>query len=189
MTPDEDQLIRSAQGGDMMAFEQLVFRYDKQVLSIAARYVMSAEDAKDIYQEVLLRVYRGIRRFQFKSEFATWLYRITTNVCLTHRSRQKKRLHVSIHDGENHDGQAGDHYVATDASPEDLTIASEISLRVRNAVASLPPKQKLVFTMRHYRGYKLKEIATMMECAEGTVKRYLFLATQQMRRQLKEVYE
>jgi RNA polymerase sigma-70 factor (ECF subfamily) len=189
MTPDDNELILSAQRGDMMAFEQLVFRHDKQVLSIAARYVLSAEDAKDIYQEVFLRVYRGIRRFQFKSEFTTWVYRITTNVCLTHKTRQKKSLHVSINDEGNRDGTEDDRHATTDASPEDLTVASEISARVQDAVASLPPKQKLVFTLRHYQGYKLKEIAVMMECTEGTVKRYLFLATQQMRRQLKEVYE
>jgi len=170
-----------------MAFEQLVFRYDKQVLSIAARYVLTADDAKDIYQEVFLRVFRGIRKFQFKSEFATWLFRITTNVCLTHRSRQKRNTHTSLDEGDGE--QNGPHMATDEFSPEDQTTASEISLRVQDAVESLPPKQKLVFTLRHDQGYKLKEIAGMMKCAEGTVKRYLFLATQRMRRQLKEIYD
>ena len=57
-------LIQRAKQGDMGAFEELVFRYDKQVLTIAARYVQSSEDAKDIYQEVFLRVYRALPRFQ-----------------------------------------------------------------------------------------------------------------------------
>ena len=91
MTPTDNELIQAAQRGDMVAFEQLVFRHDKQVLSIAARYVTSAEDAKDIYQEVFIRVYRGLRKFRYRSEFATWLHRITTNVCLTHRTKQKKK--------------------------------------------------------------------------------------------------
>ena len=89
-TLSDTELIRSAQRGDMDAFEELVYRHDKEVFSIAARYVNRAEDAKDIYQEVFLRVYRGLQKFRFQSEFSTWLYRITTNVCLTHRNHRKK---------------------------------------------------------------------------------------------------
>jgi RNA polymerase sigma-70 factor (ECF subfamily) len=62
-------------------------------------------------------------------------------------------------------------------------------MHVQDALERLSPKQKMVFTLRHYQGYKLKEIADMMECTEGTVKKYLFTATQRMRDQLKEVYE
>ena len=86
MDVDINSPSRKAQQGDILAFEQLVYRHDKKVLSIAARYVTSADDAKDIYQEVFLRVYRGLKKFRFKSEFSTWVHRITVNVCLTHRS-------------------------------------------------------------------------------------------------------
>jgi RNA polymerase sigma-70 factor (ECF subfamily) len=87
---NDTELVRSAQQGDMNAFEELVYRHDKEVFAIAARYVNRAEDAKDIYQEVFLQVYRGLSKFRFQSEFSTWLYRITTNVCLTHQDRRKK---------------------------------------------------------------------------------------------------
>src|SRR5215813_3799907 len=87
---DDTEVIREAQSGDSSAFDELVHRYDRHVLSIAARYVNQAEDAKDIYQEVFLRVYRGLNKFERRSEFSTWLYRITTNVCLTHGTRMKE---------------------------------------------------------------------------------------------------
>jgi len=190
MAPLDTELILKAQHGDMMAFEQLVYRYDKQVLSIAATYVNSSEDAKDIYQEVFLRVFRGIKKFQLRSEFSTWLYRITTNVCLTHRSRRKRHVHASIHaddgDDEGH-GVAG--ALADDRSSDQHALDSEISMHVEQALEVLSPKQRMVFTLRHYHGYKLKEIAVMMKCTEGTVKKYLFTATQRMREQLKEVYQ
>ncbi|GJQ21347.1 MAG: hypothetical protein HBSIN02_17020 [Bacteroidia bacterium] len=93
---DTDLILR-AKDGDMAAFEQLVHRYDSHVLSMAASFVNNAEDAKDIYQEVFLRVYRGLRKFELRSEFSTWLYRIATNVCLSHRSRRKRNSHASIH--------------------------------------------------------------------------------------------
>ncbi len=72
MAPDDAELIRRAQQGALDAFEQLVFRHDKKVLGIAARFVTSSEDAKDIYQEVFYRAYKGLKNFRFQSEFATW---------------------------------------------------------------------------------------------------------------------
>jgi len=192
MASDDHELIRYAQLGDRNAFEQLLFRYDKHVFAIAARFGNSSDDAKDIYQEVFLRVHKGLKNFQQKSEFTTWLYRITTNVCLTHQSQRKKHLHSSLNEPQERDDSAMDsmvNIVSQDASPEQQTMSSEISSRVEEALGLLSPQQKLVFTLRHYQGYKLKEIASMMDCTEGTVKRYLFTATQRMRGQLAELLE
>jgi RNA polymerase sigma-70 factor, ECF subfamily len=191
MQPEEIDLILKAQQGDMFAFEQLVHAHDRQVLSIAARYVLSAEDAKDIYQEVFIRVYNGLKRFRRESEFSTWVHRITVNVCLTHRSRRNRHEHVSItddHDGSGEKGNAME-LPSSDPQADQHSINEEIKHHVANALAALSPRQRLVFTLKHYEGYKLREIAEMMKCTEGTVKRYLFLATQQLRVRLKEVYE
>lgn len=174
----------------MRAFEELVHRYDKQVLGIAAQYVVSADDAKDIYQEVFVRVYRSLGKFEFRSEFATWLHRITVNVCLTHKTRRNSHPLVSLNEQEaGHGEQSSRQLRSPDPSPHELGVASEISSRVQRAVESLAPKQRMVFTLKHYEGYKLREIAVMMQCTEGTVKRYLFLATQRLRQQLREFYE
>ena len=177
----------------MAAFEELVYRYDKHVLGIAARYCTSSDDAKDVYQEVFIRVYNGLRKFQLRSEFPTWLYRITTNVCLTHHARRKRQYRQSAAGGSGDDPGLPDGHAAelasNDPSPEDRAVSSEISVRVSDAVGRLSPRQKLVFTLRHYQGYKLREIAGMMQLTEGTVKRYLFAATQKLRTELREVYE
>src|SRR5690349_1958432 len=196
MPLNDHELILRARGGDMSAFEQLVYRYDKHVLGIAARYCTSADDAKDIYQEVFIRVYKGLRKFESRSEFPTWLYRITTNVCLTHHARRKRHYRESPTGGP---GGAGDdpglpngaahEQASNDPSPEDHAMSSEITARVNDALGRLSPRQKLVFTLRHYQGYKLREIAGMMQLTEGTVKRYLFTATQKLRTELREVYE
>jgi RNA polymerase sigma-70 factor (ECF subfamily) len=192
MAPHDTELIQKAQQGDFSAFEQLVFRYDKQVLTIAARFVQSSDDAKDIYQEVFLRVYQGLRRFKMQSEFATWLYRITTNVCMTHRTRRKKHSHVSLDEEyDESEGEPHPSHVATseDPAPDQRAINQEISIHVRDALETLSPQQKLVFTLKHYEGWKLREIAEAMQCSEGTVKKHLFNATQRMREQLKDVFE
>ncbi len=179
-------LIQRARGGDMIAFEQLVFRYDKQVLTIAARYVQSAEDAKDIYQEVFLRVYRALPRFQLRSQFSTWLFRITTNVCLSHRSRRKRHVHTSLsqESDEEHGGSLAD--ALADSGGADLHAErKDIELHVSQAMESLSPKQRMVFTLKYFDDYKIREIAGMMGLAEGTVKRYLFSATKKVRNELR----
>ena len=174
----------------MLAFEQLVFRHDRSVLSIAARYVSTADDAKDIYQEVFIRVYRGLKNFRFQSEFATWLHRIAVNVCLSHRARARRSLQVQSLDAgdENDDGSDGRSGIASDGVlPDSSAMNADIAAHVEEALNSLSPKQRMAFTLRHYEGYKLKEIAEMMECVEGTVKRYLFTATRKMREQLQDM--
>ena len=186
-TMEDADLVRKAQEGDILAFEQLVFRHDKKVLSIAARYVTSADDAKDIYQEVFLRVYRGLKRFRFKSEFSTWVHRITVNVCLTHRSRRRRTMQtVLLDDRGEEDGEAHGEVRDPAVGPDGQAVNADISAGIERALNSLSPKQKMVFTLRHFEGYKLNEIALMMNCVEGTVKRYLFTATRRMRDQLKD---
>ena len=176
----------------MDAFEQLVHRYDKQVLTIAAGYVNCADDAKDIFQEVFLRVYKGLPKFQYKSEFSTWLYRITTNVCLSHRSRGRRHSHTSLDQSAGDD--EGQPHALKDTIPDGSTADRrtydrELAARVEESLKSLSPRQRMVFTLKHYEGYKISEIAGMMQCAEGTVKKYLFEAVGRLRKQLGDLNE
>src|SRR5262245_38124681 len=78
---EEAELIRAVQRGDQDAFEVLVRSYDQSVLGLAMNLLRSAEDARDVYQEAFLRVYKNIHNFRFDCSFHTWLYRIVTNIC------------------------------------------------------------------------------------------------------------
>src|SRR5512146_2415060 len=91
VTSQVDSLIRAAQRGDQDAFEQLVRAYDQSVLRLAMNLLRSPEDARDVYQEAFLRVYRNIHSFRFDCSFHTWLYRIVTNICLDHLRKRKVR--------------------------------------------------------------------------------------------------
>src|SRR5436305_15249372 len=92
---DEAGLIRAAQRGDEDSFERLVRAYDQSVLRIAMNLLRSPEEARDVYQEAFLKVYRNLQSFRFDCSFHTWLYRIVTNICLDHLRRRKVRKEES----------------------------------------------------------------------------------------------
>lgn len=189
-TDPEADIIRQAQSGDMGAFARLVQRHDREVFALAARYVQSADDAKDIFQEVMIRIYRGLPGFQFHSEFSTWVHRITVNVCLTYRGRSQRFAHVSLDSTvENPDGAASGaaELRSKEGAPDDAAMNADTAEHVRRALLTLSPRQRLVFTLRHYEGRSLKDIANSLVCSEGTIKRYLFDATRKMRDQLQDL--
>lgn len=193
MNTEENQLIERARQGDMTAFEKLIYRYDKHVLAIAASYRNNKEDAKDIYQEVFLRVFKGLKNFEGKSEFSTWLFRITTNVCITYGSVKKKHAYTPFESGyEDEEGETTsllDKIPDNDFSTDRELISGEMSKGIQKAIETLSPQQKMVFVLKHVHDHKIKEIAEMMDCTEGTVKRYLFTAVQKLRDKLKTLYE
>jgi RNA polymerase sigma-70 factor (ECF subfamily) len=187
MEQSDNELISRAQNGEVAAFEQLVRRYDRMVLGIANRFAHNAEDAQDIYQDVFLKVYRGIGGFQFKSQFSTWLYRVVTNVCLSHQKKSRRAQRMSSLEEMTENGRVIPIAAAAAdrQSPDRLYRDVEIADRVKSAVAELPDQQRLVFVLKHFEQLKISEIAATMSCAEGTVKKYLFLATRKLRAQLR----
>lgn len=187
MEISEKELITKAQNGDQFAFEQLIYNYDRAVLSIAMRYARDNDDAKDIYQEVFIRVFRGLKKFEFRSEFSTWLFRITTNVCITYKTRKKEQMIFSLQN-EFEDEHTGYDYVdlvSEERSPEEVTLGNDLQSLIGNAVESLSAKQRMTFVLKHYEGYKIREIAEMLNCKEGTVKKYLFDAVNNLKKKLK----
>lgn len=183
-------LVSRAQRGEVDAFEELVRRYDRKVLSIAYSFTRDTDDAKDIYQEVFVRVYGALPRFECASEFSTWLHRIVMNVCLNHKRRAASTGRMPLEDSVEA-GPGGPSFrptAAQSASPERLAENGEIRRHVEEAMGVLSPQERLVFSLRHFEGLKLREIAAMMDCSDGAVKRYLFSATAKMRRKLARIY-
>ena len=191
MALSDSELITQATSGNDSAFEELIFRYDRSVLAIALKFVHNTDDAKDIYQEVFIRVYRGLKSFEMKSEFSTWLYRITTNVCLSKKSRSKKHLYVSIDERyESEDDESVNVELSDDEmDPAELLANLDLGDIIQDAVDSLSSKQRMTFILKHYEGYKIREISDMLNCKEGTVKKYLFDAIRNLRKKLKPIHQ
>ena len=181
---DERSLIRAAQRGDSTAFEQLVRAYDANVLRMAYNLLHSEEDARDIYQEAFLRVYKKLPEFRFDSAFSTWLYRIVANLCLDQIRKRKVRKEenptVETMAGEVDRLQFVPESRA-DVDPQRRLMSSEVNSRIHETLNSLTPRERLVFEMRHYQGMRLRAIGEALGVTEEAAKNCLFRATQKMR--------
>jgi RNA polymerase sigma-70 factor, ECF subfamily len=184
VTPQVDALIRAAQRGDQDAFEQLVRTYDQSVLRLAMNLLRSPEDARDVYQEAFLRVYRNLDNFRFDCSFHTWLYRIVTNICLDQLRKRKVRKEepavidasegpIDRMDGFEDEGAAAD--------PERAMWNRELKDKIETALQDLTPRERLVFELRHYQGLRLRNIGETLGTTEEAAKNCLFRATQKMR--------
>src|SRR5271170_2280082 len=180
----EHDLIRAAQRGDEQAFERLVRTYDQSVLRIALNLLRSPEDARDVYQEAFLRVYRNLNNFRFDCSFHTWLYRIVTNICLDHlRKRKVRREEPAVVDTPEGPLDRMNDFPeeAAHADPERSLWNVQIGQRIEGALGGLTPRERMVFELRHYQGLRLRNIGEILGTSEEAAKNCLFRATQKMR--------
>jgi RNA polymerase sigma-70 factor, ECF subfamily len=189
---EERVLVEQAQAGNRHAFEELVRRYDRDVLRLALNLMKRTEDARDVYQEAFLKVYRNLHRFRFECSFYTWLYRIVTNVCLDHLRRRQARPEDQAPEasfspqyedvGTDFFERQREHRATLD--PERHLLGQEIQTRLAAAMQRLSPRERMVFEMKHYQGLKLRAIGDALGTSEETVKNSLFRATRKLRNEL-----
>lgn len=175
MDEAERDWIRRARDGDGWAFEQLVSRYDGQILALARDMVGNVPDAQDVYQEALIAAFEGLPRFRQDSEFSTWLYRIAVNKALRFRG-QRQRRHV-VHERSASDAPAATPAVATDRR----VLEAELREQLDEALAALSGRERAAFVLCHRQGLRIDRAAELMECSAGSVKSYLFRGREKIR--------
>ncbi len=187
---EELSLIRRAQEGDRMAFDALVRIYDQHVLRLALQIIGSPEEARDLYQEAFLKVYRSIGQFREEAKFSTWLYRVVMNasVSTTCAVRAAGSPEVprtpQVEEGETEFLQTVQDERPT-GNPERATHSQEIGQRIQQAMTRLNPRERLVFELKHhYQGLKLRAIGEICKTTEQTAKNCLSRATQKLRAEL-----
>ena len=191
---EDRALVMEAQVGNRAAFEELVHRYDRDVLRLALNLMKRPEDARDVYQEAFLKVYRNLHRFRFECSFYTWLYRIVTNVCLDHLRRRQARPEdqsPEVHHGHADEGITDfferQREQRPTLDPERTLLGLEIKAKLAVAMQRLSPRERIVFEMKHYQGLKLRAIGEALGTTEETVKNSLFRATRKLRSELGEL--
>ena len=194
MSLKDVELVARAQDGDQTAFEALVRQYQGKAYAIAYNMCSGdSEEARELTQEAFLRAYRSLKNFRGKSSFYTWFYRILINTCFDSRRRRSRLEKIfSFWRRDKHEKVLSDEIDAQYPDPKEYTNPmaalsnKQLGHEIRQALASLPEKQRMVFQLKVLHGMRIHEIAKIMGSAEGTVKSHLFRATQFMREALKE---
>ncbi len=160
------------------AFEVLVNTYKERLYWHIRRIVLNHDDADDVLQNTFIKVYKNIDNFKGESKLYSWMYRIATNESLTFLKQKSKKIGIS-------DQELKDRMV--DNLQADIYFeGSEIQLKLQKALATLPDKQKLVFTMKYYQEMKYSEISEVLETSEGALKASYHLAVKKIETYLRD---
>jgi RNA polymerase sigma-70 factor (ECF subfamily) len=143
-------------------FRQLMATYQERLYWHIRRMVHDHDDANDVLQNCLVKVYRGIRQFEGKSKLYTWLYRIATNEAITFLNRQKQKATDSIDRGENS--------LSNQLKADPYFNGDEIQAWLKAAIANLPEKQQLVFNLRYYDEMSYADMSELLDTSQGALK-------------------
>jgi RNA polymerase sigma-70 factor (ECF subfamily) len=174
---EEKQLVRLAQEGSPAAFEELVAKYQPKVFSMALSFTRNREAADDLAQEIFLKAYLALPRFHGKSEFGTWLYRISINHIRDFLRKKGRAKEVSLDDVP--EISFSDREQAEKAEQERETEARRTL--VQTFVRSLPEKYRVIVTLRDIQGLAYEEISRILKLSPGTVDSRLHRARRMLR--------
>lgn len=181
---DEKAIIEKVLAGDNDAFGELVEAYQDKVYNLALRMCGNADDAFDLAQDAFFRAWRGLSGFQFESAFSTWLFRLTSNVCLDWLRARKRRPTVSLTTLDDEGEEVQMDVRDPGKSPEELLLAAEDREALAKAMNELPVEYREILTLRAIDDLSYTEIAEILHLREGTVKSRLSRARLALRNKL-----
>lgn len=186
MEDTEAAAVVRAQSGDSDAFRSLVERHGRNVFRLAFRMTGNESDAEDIVQETFMKAYKQLNRYESRSSFGTWLYRIASNCSLDLMRARKIRQHASASDGEQDPLRS----VASAApGPDRLALSGEVRQRMSAAMAELSQQERTAFVLRHFEGLSIEEISGMLGVGGNAAKHSIFRAVQKLRRALEPMVD
>ncbi len=161
----ERELIERAQAGDVESFLALLACHDREIMSVVYRFAGNQYDREDLYQEVFLQCFRSLKKFKFRSSFATWMYRVALNRCISYMRRKKPMVEL------------------TDRPAEALDWERREKLRaIHRALTRLNGAQRICFHLHYIEDWSVDRIAEILGCSAGAIKSHLHRA----RRKVKE---
>lgn len=181
-------VVAQVLAGDSEAFRLLVDRHTRSIYGVAYRMTGSQEDAEEIVQETFLRAYKALHKFELRSSFATWLYRIAVNRCIDFLKRKKMTDTVQIAD-DPAEGEREIQVAAGDPGPDRLLLSNEAKQKIDQAIGLLSPTERVAFTMRHMEGRSIEEISKTLKVRGSAAKNSIFRAVQKIRQELSPLVE
>jgi len=184
---DAEVMLR-VKAGDQSAFDYLVQKYRRPLVSFMYRMARNTAAAEDLAQEVFLRVYRARETYEASAKFTTWMYRIATNLAVNHARdtrHERPEVTVSLDEPDEETGSTMDVADGT-VSAEEALVRRERLAAIRSKVEALPERQRLAVIMHKYQQMDYKQIAGVLKLSESATKSLLFRAYETLREQLRE---
>jgi len=180
--------VTLAMRGDQDAYRILVERHSRSLFRLAYRMTGNEQDAEEVVQEALLRAYRRLDKFEARSNFGTWVYRIAVNCSLDlmrkRKTEMEQRAVPSKHEQDGDRPTAMDLAESHAPAPDRLALSVELREQVRKAMLELSPVERTAFVLRHYEGRSIEEIGAVLGLNAGSTKNSVFRAVQKLRRYL-----
>jgi RNA polymerase sigma-70 factor (ECF subfamily) len=175
-SPDDRELVRRAQGSDKEAFEELVRRHQHRVFAVAGGILRRREDVEDIAQQVFVKAYFSLKRFDQRAAFSTWLYKITVNECWD--LLRKKKVRPLLYESDLSEEQA-QQFSASDrfeSGEQDVSDKLEAQQHVELLLEGLDERDRMMLVLKEVEGFAIEEIAEILNLNANTVKVRLFRA-------------
>lgn len=167
---NEKNLIIQSKSGDIQSFETLIKGYQKMAYNVAYRIMGNEEDAKDMTQEALIKVYKNLKGFRMDSSFSTWMYRIVMNTCKD-ELRKKKMKVISIDQPiTTDDGQMHMEIEDKGLKPDEIVESRETQKEVHEALQAVSETNRVVVVLRDIKGFSYSEISEIIDVPVGTIK-------------------
>ena len=173
---DDRQLVRLAQAGDKEAFEELVRRHQHRVFAVAGGILRRREDVEDIAQQVFVKAYFSLKRFDQRAAFSTWLYKITVNECWD--LLRKKKVRPLLYESDLSEEQA-QQFSASErlaSGTQDISEKLEAQQQVERLLQGLEQRDRMMLILKEVEGFAIEEIAEILDLNANTVKVRLFRA-------------
>jgi RNA polymerase sigma-70 factor (ECF subfamily) len=177
---DDQTLVKSAQQGDMGAFEELVARHRDKIYARAFSMMRNEEEAVDLSQEAWVKGWQRLKQFQGESSFGTWMTRIIINLCLDQLRKQKRQRTESIEAMDEESGGVERQMPVITVNPTAGLERIELRERIDKAMAQLSHEHRTVLILHEFEEMEYKQIAKTMNCSIGTVMSRLFYARRKL---------
>lgn len=185
MAVTDRKLLEQVLRGDTEAYRPLVEEYTPTLFRVAYRITNSRSDAEEVVQEAFLRAYQQLPRFELRSDFATWLYRICVNCALNRLQKERiTRLRTVQADPERGEWTLPDR----EATPEQWTLNRQMAARREEAMKSLTEVERAAFVLRHLEERSTEEIADVLGMTANAAKQAVFRSVQKLRRALEPLW-
>jgi RNA polymerase sigma-70 factor, ECF subfamily len=186
LQPSDEELCREVAARRSEAFDQLVERHHARAFRLARSMVGNDDDARDISQEAFIRLYESAHRFDGRSRFSTWFYRIVVNLCIDHLRRTKwwRRL-LPLRTTDDPEEEAVEP-VSDKATPDVEVMDKEMAANLNQLLNQLSPNQRIAIMLQVQEGLSSREIATVLKCSESTARVHIYRGLMQLRKSLQK---